>query len=66
MSKKEVIPQGKSVANLAAAYDVSRGFIYSELKRGNLKALKIGSRTIITAEQEAEWLASKELYKPEE
>ena len=60
MKKKAVKLGAKTVKELAADYNVSIGFIYDELERGALKAKKFGRRTLITTEQEREWIDSKE------
>jgi Zn-dependent peptidase ImmA (M78 family) len=54
----------KSVATMARDYDVSKAFIYRELQTGRLKAKRFGGKTLITAEQEREWIASKPEWTP--
>ena len=66
MKKTATNTGAKSVKHLAKDYDVSWGFIYDELRRGNLKGTRFGSRVLITAAQEAEWVASKEEWTQEE
>ena len=39
-------------------HDVSRSFFYLLLRRGELKAVKAGSRTLITNAEAARWLSS--------
>jgi predicted site-specific integrase-resolvase len=38
--------------------NISNTTLYKEIKEGRLIALKVGRRTIITAEAERNWLAS--------
>lgn len=50
-------PHPRSVAGFAERHGISRATAYNEIARGHLKATKIGARTIITEQQEAEYLA---------
>jgi hypothetical protein len=52
-------PHPRSVAGVAARHGVCRATIYNEIKYGRLEITKIGSRTIITEEQEHAWLNSR-------
>lgn len=45
-------------------HDLSRTTGIKEIKNGRLKALKVGKKLLITAEAEAEWLASLPLANP--
>lgn len=51
---KDYHPQ--SIPGVAKRIGVCRATIYNEIARGNLEVTKIGSRTIITPEQERAWL----------
>jgi excisionase family DNA binding protein len=42
---------------VAKRHNVSRAFIYEEIRRNRLKAHKAGNATIIKDEDEAKWLA---------
>jgi hypothetical protein len=47
-----------SVAGFCHRYGIGRTKFYDEIKTGRLRAVKIGARTIVTADDEARWLAS--------
>ncbi len=47
-----------SLAELCASVGLSPTFIKSEIAAGRLKAVKAGTRVLITAEARTEWLAS--------
>ena len=49
-----------SIAELAHRNNVSRSTIYREHGRGRLRFIRIGARTLITAEEEARWLRGAE------
>ena len=56
---------GFSIADIARPKGpISRSEIYKAINRGNLKAKKYGSRTIITPAAWNEFLASLPDYKP--
>ena len=46
------------IADFARAVGVSRDKVYDEIKDGRLRACKIGSRSVITAEAARAYLAS--------
>lgn len=46
-------------------FGVSRSTAYREINAGRLKARKRGSRTIITAADAQEWLASLPAFEPQ-
>ena len=46
------------IADFARAVGVSRDKVYSEIKDGRLRAHKIGSRSVITADAARQYLAS--------
>lgn len=46
-----------SLEEFAKAHSLSRSTVYKELNSGRLKVSKVGRRTIVTAEQAAEWRA---------
>lgn len=48
---------GRSVQETCARLGVSRAFGYTEIARGRLKSSKVGRRRIITAGQEAAYIA---------
>ena len=48
-----------SIPNFAAAHGLGRSTIYAEIKRGNLRATKIGRRTVIFETDGESWRASK-------
>jgi excisionase family DNA binding protein len=47
-----------SVDEFAQRFGFSRAYVYELGKRGQLRIRKAGKRTIITTEDEREWLAS--------
>lgn len=47
-----------SIPDFAGMHAISRTQAYREITGGRLKASKIGKRTVITAENAAEWRAS--------
>ena len=49
-----------SIAELAHRNNVSRSTIYREHGRGRLRFVRIGARSLITAEEEARWLREAE------
>ena len=55
---------GYSVDSLAEAADSSRSVIYEEIATGRLKAKKLGSRTIIPADEAKRWLDSLPDFQP--
>lgn len=46
----------RSIDGVAHRVGVCRATVYNEITRGNLQVTKIGSRTVITEEQERAWL----------
>jgi excisionase family DNA binding protein len=53
-----------SVPEFAATYGLGRSTVYRLLRSGDLKARKIGKRTVITAEDAESWLCRLQAYKP--
>jgi hypothetical protein len=51
-------PVASSLHEFAANYRISLPTIFRLIRAGKLEALKIGKRTIVTAEAETKWLAS--------
>ncbi len=45
-----------SIPDAIAAVSTGRSLLYEEIKAGNLKTFKVGSRTLIAAEDLASWL----------
>jgi hypothetical protein len=54
------------VSEVAYRHRLSRSHVYNEIKAGRLKARKSGDATIVTAEDEADWLASMPLVGADE
>ena len=46
------------IADAVQATSVGRSFLYEEIKAGRLKTFKVGTRTLITAENLSAWLAT--------
>jgi hypothetical protein len=51
-------------AGYAKRHNVSLAFVYKQIALGLLNARKAGNVTIITAEDEADWLAAMKSVKP--
>jgi len=49
----------RSIRGVANRHGVCTATLYNEINRGHLEITKIGSRTIITEEQERAWLESR-------
>lgn len=50
---------GYSIDEAGHASSVGRSLIYKEIAAGNLRATKIGRRTVILADDLKQWLQSK-------
>ena len=50
---------GYSIEEAVQASSVGRSLIYEEIRAGNLRAIKIGRRTVILADDLKAWLLSK-------
>jgi excisionase family DNA binding protein len=50
---------GYSIPEAVQASSVGRSSIYEEIRAGNLRAIKIGRRTVILADDLKAWLLSK-------
>lgn len=57
-------PLAYSIENAGAAVGVKRDTLYRAIARGELTARKIGSRTVITADELRAWLASAPAIAP--
>jgi hypothetical protein len=57
-------PGAYSVDGFSEAHDISRAQTYVEIREGRLTARKVGTRTIITAEDAAEWRSSLPVMQP--
>ncbi len=44
--------------SFCAEHSISRTYAYEEIAKGNLKAIKLGARTLIRAEDAEAWLNS--------
>jgi hypothetical protein len=53
---------GWSVQRFADRHDISKSQAYVEIKEGRLHARKVGTRTVITREDEAEWRRNLALF----
>lgn len=45
-----------TVSEAAARLGISRSQLYMEIKEGRMRARKVGSRTLITQEEQCRWL----------
>lgn len=52
-----------NISEFARAHDLGRSTVYRLLAAGQLKGRKIGKRTVITAEDAAEWRHQLDTYK---
>ena len=52
------LPRSRGVPDFARAHGLSVPTVYRLIERGELIARKVGRRTLITADDEARWLAS--------
>jgi excisionase family DNA binding protein len=50
---------GYSIEEAVQASSIGRSLIYEEIRAGNLRATKIGRRTVILADDLKVWLLSK-------
>jgi hypothetical protein len=51
-------PEAYTIAELAKALRCSESFVYLELSRNNLAAVKLGARTIILASEKRRYVAA--------
>jgi hypothetical protein len=59
-SEKQRLTLGYSVAEFCEAHDISIGFFYELRKRGlGPRVMKLGTRTLISAEEAARWRAER-------
>jgi excisionase family DNA binding protein len=49
-----------SISEFCEVYELGRTKTYQEIKTGRLRAVKVGSKTIIRTDDAEEWLASLE------
>jgi hypothetical protein len=54
----------KTIKEFAQANGIGLTLAYEELNAGRLEAIKVGTKTMITPEAEAAWLARLPRYKP--
>jgi hypothetical protein len=52
-------PRFATIDRFCALTSMSRRVVYDELGRGNLKAVKVGTRTLIDVEAGLSWLRSR-------
>jgi excisionase family DNA binding protein len=53
-----------TVREFAQAHSLGLTTAYQELKSGRLKAIKVGTKTLITVDAQLAWLASLPQYQP--
>ena len=56
--------RARSITEFCDHYGLGRTKVYDEIGQGRLKVLKVGTRSIITPENEDVWLASLPELKP--
>lgn len=56
----EIEIQAYDIKSFCKAFNVSRSFVYEEMKAGRLKAVKVGRRTLIPRANALAWLNSGE------
>ncbi len=49
-----------SIRRFADLHDISRTTVYEEIRAGRLRVMKVGSRTLISAQTAAEWRKERE------
>ncbi len=54
----------KSIHKFGKDHDLGRSTIYRLISTGQLTAKKVGKRTIITDDDEADWLRRLETFRP--
>ncbi len=54
--KAEIEIQAYDIKSFCMAFNVSRSFVYDEIKVGRLKIVKVGRRTLIPRDYAREWL----------
>lgn len=52
-------PLAYTIEDLAAVTGIGRSKLYAELRAGNLRMTKVGSRTIVLAEDAQAWLRAR-------
>jgi excisionase family DNA binding protein len=60
----EQIRRSFSIAEISQRNNIGRSTIYEQIAAGRLIARKVGARTIITDEDESDWLTSLPKSKP--
>lgn len=57
-------PLAYTIEDLAAVTGIGRSKLYAEVRAGNLRVTKVGSRTIILTEDAHAWLRARRDRKP--
>lgn len=57
----EIEIQAYDIKSFCKAFNVSRSFVYAEIKAGRLKVVKVGRRTLIPRENASAWLHGTKL-----
>jgi excisionase family DNA binding protein len=60
----EVAVEAYSIPAAVFAYSLSRAFLYKAMQAGNLKATKIGRRTVLRKTDIDAWLDAQPAYQP--
>lgn len=55
-SKVEALPASRSVPEIATAHGIGIATVWRAIARGELKARKLGRRTLVLIEDERSWL----------
>jgi excisionase family DNA binding protein len=47
-----------TIASFCEVHNIGRTSVYAEIKRGRLRVVKVGRKTLVTTDDAARWLAS--------
>lgn len=58
LSRYADVPRAMSIRDFCSAYGISRAHTYNLIQRGELVAVKMGSRTLIPVSEAEAWFAA--------
>ena len=59
MTRDVIEIKAYSIPTFCSAYNIGRSLAYKEIKKGSLKAVKVGKRTLIPIHAAESWLNEK-------